>query len=280
MWFDNNGVGGLVQARQKVKLAGGRTYKVYYWAKLRGRYDTWGAYEYYTPTGQYMFVNRPSLESQLKSEQWVQLSFEVQLGDVRDNDVWIYIRGGGTVGQFNSWLFIDDVSLDTSGPVSGYINYTGARAKGSVNCWELSGGSGHLIKTFRNNEILNARDLESTQFPNTTWIMTDGGGWWGYSRRSDIDVSYCSNNSIHQMFGDDVIKIGSSGIHVAHLQHYLNRYLPDSYALTVDGVFGDKDSKTRQALMDFQNWHPDLTRDGEAGDKTKQALMDYVLSLD
>lgn len=273
--FDNYSVGGMVQVGQKVKLAGGKTYKVYYWAKLRGRFDTWGAYEYYTPAGQQVFVNRPSLEGQLKSEQWVRLSFDVQLGDVRNNDVWIYIRGGGTYGDGASWLYIDDVSLDTGVAPSGYINYSGAKATAAVTCFESTQSGATQWGTFSKGATLDARDSEDPLYPSTKWIMTKYGTTWGYSERKYIDVSYSSNTDIHQMFGDDVLKIGSTGVHVAHLQHFLNRYLASGYQLTVDGVFGAKNSKTHAAVIEFQK-SQGLTHDGEVGDVTKQALMDYA----
>ena len=111
--YANNSEGGIVDASQKVQLTPGKTYTLNWYAKKNGRYDMWGAHAYFTTAGEYKYFNGPSLESLLSSTVYVPLAYTISLpSNVRDSDVWVYMRAGADSGDGNSFIYVDDVSLD------------------------------------------------------------------------------------------------------------------------------------------------------------------------
>ena len=66
---------------------------------------------------------------------------------------------------------------------------------------------------------------------------------------------------------------GSSGTDVRHVQEMLNRLVPVSPQLTVDGIFGPK---TQARVIDFQKKNG-LVADGIVGPLTTKALISGVL---
>ena len=98
-----------------------------------------------------------------------------------------------------------------------------------------------------------------------------------FFQRKNIDVSYDTSKAITTVFGTDLLKNGSNGRYVTHLQHYLNRYLAQKKLakIATDGVFG---GGTLTTVRNFQTY-VGLKNDGIVGTDTKNALKAYVRNL-
>lgn len=70
-----------------------------------------------------------------------------------------------------------------------------------------------------------------------------------------------------------LLKVGSTGPDVRHVQVMLNRLIPAPPLLVVDGIFGPK---TRERVVQFQSKNG-LDADGIVGPLTSKALVEAVL---
>lgn len=186
---------------------------------------------------------------------------------------------------FNSWKIIST----SSGVGCVHPDY--------VSAGSGSGGSGGSGDTSSNYQCLpipggayaySQMNVNADFFRVDTWVkVTDQGytDWFYYPGqvearyilRKNMDVSYDNSKHPDTVFGSAVLKSGSSGRYVIHLQHYLNRYLSSvGYAkMAIDGSFG---ATTKQKVGAFQQ-SQGLSNDGEVGSNTKNALIAFVRGL-
>lgn len=111
--FQNESLGGMRDVTQYVYgMVAGRTYTLSYYAKQIGRYDAWAAVDYWETNGTLRTINFPSKESELRSNQWVKLTFQFVWPTNVQSTARICIRAGAD--SWNGWtqLLVDKVVLD------------------------------------------------------------------------------------------------------------------------------------------------------------------------